>query len=222
MITKATRHEIRTIVAADPHGITAHDKDEMAIPSYLHANPLIRWLMWRRYEVIARLLGARGTETVLEFGCGIGLFLPELNRCCARVIAIDRFPQYAQRMNTLRKLNVEFVDEITTVPDQSLDAIVAADVLEHIEDLPRYLSLFRRKLRASGRLIVSGPTENPLYKLGRLMAGFGDKGDYHHTNIDRLIVDINTQGFEPQRIVRLPLPLPPSLFKICEFLRTYD
>ena len=55
MIARTTRAEIRHLVDASVPGMTAHDRDEMAIPSYLHWNPLIRWLMWRRYEVVAEL-----------------------------------------------------------------------------------------------------------------------------------------------------------------------
>jgi hypothetical protein len=92
-------------------------------------------------------------------------------------------------------------------------------VLEHIEGLPAYLSKLSAKLNTGGKLIVSGPTESVIYKLGRVVAGFGDKGDYHHTNIDRLIDDITSHGFNILRTVRLPFPLPPTLFKICEFVK---
>ncbi len=34
--------------------LSPEDRDEMAIPSYLHPNPAMRWMAWRRVEVIAR------------------------------------------------------------------------------------------------------------------------------------------------------------------------
>jgi predicted TPR repeat methyltransferase len=98
--------------------------------------------------------------------------------------------------------------------------IVAADVLEHIENLPAYLATFAAKLKSSGRLLISGPTENVIYKIGRILAGFGGKGDYHHTDIDRLIDDIEANGFDCERVVNLPFALPPALFKICVFRKT--
>ena len=80
MIERVPVDEIRDITATTIAGMSDHDRDEMAIPSYLHANPLIRWLMWRRYETIARFLDRVDGDTAFEFGCGLGLFLPELNR----------------------------------------------------------------------------------------------------------------------------------------------
>lgn len=214
---KTTVSEIRDITTSTLAGMSDHDRDEMAIPSYLHSNPLIRWLMWRRYEAIAQYLDKLDGDTALEFGCGLGLFLPELNTRFERVFATDLFPDYARTLSTRRGLHTRFVPNVGAVPDGSLDVLIAADVLEHIRDLPVYLAEFALKLKPGGRLIISGPTESRLYQLGRVVAGFGGKGDYHHTNIDRLIADITGQGFVPLRSRRLPFRFAPALFKIAEF-----
>jgi hypothetical protein len=49
--------EIRSLVSSEPPGTSPEILDGMAVSSYLHRNPLIRWLMWRRYEIIAELGG---------------------------------------------------------------------------------------------------------------------------------------------------------------------
>lgn len=219
MIDRVSISEIRDITAAAVAGMSDHDRDEMAIPSYLHTNPLIRWLMWRRYEVLAKFIGEESGRTALEFGCGMGLFLPELNQRFDRVFAIDLFPDYAKVLSDRRALDTRFVATLDEIPNFEIDVIVAADVLEHLEDLPAYLSKFARVLKAGGKFLVSGPTENLIYKLGRVAAGFAGKGDYHHTNIDRLIDDITASGFSHVRTIELPLPILPSLFKICEFAK---
>jgi len=198
-------------------GLSEHQRDEMAIPSYLHANPLIRWLMWRRYEVIAALAAFDRSMTVLEFGCGVGLFLPTMARECARVYAVDLFPQFAEQLAARLGLSIAFVAAVEEIPDASLDRIIAADVLEHLEEPAAYFDLFVRKLKPGGELVVSGPSENLVYRIGRLVAGFGDKGDYHHTNIDRLAEDIARAGFAPVACVPLPFRFLPVLFKVCSF-----
>jgi SAM-dependent methyltransferase len=218
MIRKLSVRELTDLTSRDVPRIRAYDKDEMAIPSYLHRNPLIRWLMWKRYELIADLANLSKDVTALEFGCGIGVFLPELDRRCTKVYALDRFPEYAKSLSAQLDLHVTFVDQLADVPAHSLDRIIAADVLEHIEELNPYLTLFLEKLKpATGRLIVSGPTENPLYKMGRLAAGFWGKGDYHVTNINKLIVEIEKGGFALVQMRTLPFRCPPHLFKVCEF-----
>ena len=219
-VERSSLAEIRAATAIAIENISEHDRDEMAIPSYLHANPLIRWLMWKRYDTIAAMLAGGYDKTVLEFGCGVGLFLPHLCRQYGTAYAVDLFPEYAKSLTKNKGITPRFVDTTDALGDSSLDAIVAADVLEHIEDLDQYLALFKQKLKHGGQFVVSGPTENFVYKLGRVVAGFGDKGDYHHTNIDKLIEEISAAGFEPTEIKTLPFPFAPSLFKICNFKST--
>lgn len=217
-LVKLTRQQIDSALQA-PGGrnIPAGKRDEMAIPSYTHANPLIRWLMWRRYAVINELARLGPGDSALEFGCGIGLFLPTLSKRAAAVYAVDLFTQYAGKLSSEMGLGVRFVDSVSEIPDGSLSLIVAADVLEHIDNVEDYLRLFRAKLVPGGQFIVSGPTENIIYKLGRIAAGFGGKGDYHLTNIDRLAAQIESCGFRLERQRTLPFRVPPFLFRIIEF-----
>jgi 2-polyprenyl-3-methyl-5-hydroxy-6-metoxy-1,4-benzoquinol methylase len=213
-----TQAQIRAALRAeDGEGISAHTRDEMAIPSYLHANPLIRWLMWKRYRVVSQMASTLAHDTVLEFGCGMGLFLPTLARMARTVYAIDLFPQFARQLAREFKLPVTFVDQVEAIPAGTLDLIVAADVLEHIADVEGYMRLFRGKLAPGGHLIVSGPTENFVYKIGRVVAGFAGKGDYHLTNINHLVARIEGSGFRARRERRLPFPFPPHLFRIIDF-----
>ena len=48
----------------------------------------------------------------------------------------------------------------------------ALDSLEHNEEIGPILSAIARSLRPDGVFILSGPTENVLYRLGRRLAGF--------------------------------------------------
>lgn len=218
-IDRPSRAEIRQLVAEDV-GLPTAVTDEMAIPTHTHSNPLIRWLFWRRYVQIAELAALEADMSVLEFGCGIGTFLPTLCLNAGEVLALDLFPQYARRLVDRRGLHVRFPDDLTAVADGSLDRIVAADVLEHIDDLAGVLTQLRAKLKPGGRLLMSGPTENLVYRLGRIVAGFGGKGDYHVTNVERLRRDIASQGFELLRTRNLPFAIPPHLFRVHEFERS--
>ncbi len=217
---KLTLSEIKDISSIVVDEISDHDRDEMAIPSYLHANPLIRWLMWKRYEVIASMLPVSSTQAAMEFGCGMGLFLPEMKSRYDTVYAMDLFPQYALELTRRYSIDVNFIDSFSEIPDNSLDVIIAADVLEHLDTLEYTLGNFQLKLKNNDNasLIVSGPTENIFYKIGRYAAGFGNKGDYHHTNINALISDIVEFGFQLKEESTLPLPFGPCLFRVCRFV----
>jgi cyclopropane fatty-acyl-phospholipid synthase-like methyltransferase len=221
MVIKITQKDIRDLVSPDIPGINSHVKDEMAIPTYLHSNPLIRWLFWKRHDVIANLATIGTNDTVLDFGCGTGVFLPTLCQLARKVYAMDLFPQYAQNLVNKRGLKVDFIDNLSKLPDDSIDVIIAADVLEHLNDVTSHLRIFTGKLRSKGRLIVSGPTETRFYKFGRWIAGFGEKGDYHLTNINELTVLIENNGYQLLKTTTLPFSfrLLPSLFKIVLFAK---
>ena len=68
------------------------------------------------------------------------------------------------------------------------DEIFALDCLEHIDKLEFELNQIKRVLKNNGSLIISGPTENILYKLGRfIMKGTWNEvyedGEKHSWNI---------------------------------------
>jgi hypothetical protein len=69
----------------------------------------------------------------------------------------------------------------------------------------------RRLLRPDGKLLVCGPTENWIYKLGRRIVGFS--GEYHH----RSIADIE-RAMERRFVVRTVKRMfyPFTLFVVLE------
>jgi 2-polyprenyl-3-methyl-5-hydroxy-6-metoxy-1,4-benzoquinol methylase len=187
--------------------------DEMAGPSYLHRIPLIRWLFWRRLEVVAELLAAGGDryEAGLDFGCGLGVLLPTLSNFTTSVYATDLELRPARQIVAAMEIpNVEFVPPETLqtrITPGSLDYVVSTDVLEHVDDLPAIVNQLASFLRRGGRLIISGPTESLVYRMSRVLAGFGGKGDYHHTDIHRIHdLVIATRAF--QTAARRILPIP--------------
>lgn len=215
---KISRQTIREIITETKVPVTSENKDEMSIPSYLHKNPLIPWLMWKRYEYILRLAQPLPGKKVLEFGCGLGLFLPTLiTEGASLVLACDNVPVYAQKLTEKLSLPVTFVSDVESMKDNSVDIIIAADVMEHMEDPRIFTRLFKRKLTDSGKLILSGPTESRVYRFGRIAAGYAQKGNFHHTNINDLIKLISNEGFRRTGEKNLPLWIPPHLFKIVRF-----
>jgi 2-polyprenyl-3-methyl-5-hydroxy-6-metoxy-1,4-benzoquinol methylase len=216
---RLARQDIRRLVEQTRAELSSHDTDDMAVPTWLHWNPLIRWLFWRRLAVIETLADLGSEDAVLDFGCGVGLLLPTLAARAGTVYATDLRMHYARTLNEQHGLGVRFIDELGDLPDGTLDVIVAADVMEHLEDPDEWARRFARKLKPDGRLIISGPSENALYRLGRWVAGFGGKGEYHHTNIAGLAGTIESVGYRTLRRRRLPFGWLPMLFEIIEFGR---
>lgn len=197
------------------------DRDEMAIPSYLHRNPAMRWMAWRRVEVTARFfrdscetLNGESRPTVMDFGCGTGVLFYEASKIAERVYGVDVV------LDSARLLVDEWgLDKVTLlspeqaenhVPEQSVDIIIAAEVLEHIEPIESTLAFFRSRLKPGGNLLVSLPTEGMLYRIGRRLAGF--RGHYHLSNASSIHRRILDAGFSEVRMERIPAPGPLAIY----------
>jgi 2-polyprenyl-3-methyl-5-hydroxy-6-metoxy-1,4-benzoquinol methylase len=166
----------------------SHALSEAALPAYSHRNPLVDLIFWQRLKISADQLRSPEKLKVVDFGCGSGVMSQLLAQMGHEVIAVDLdfAPLEKVRRHVDFPANISFHNKDLAeldLPASSVDAIVALDVLEHIHDFESYLALFLRILKPGGRIIVSGPTENWLYKLGRKLAGKQFSGDYHHTNI---------------------------------------
>lgn len=198
------------------------ERDEMGVPSYCHGNPLIRRLFWKRLKLALDLLQPAPGERCMDFGAGSGVLLPTLSARCRQVYAADLLPEPARRMVQRRGLqNVKVVDStlptLAELDGEPLDAIVALDVLEHVDDLPATVRHLATLLRPGGRVIMSGPTETPVYRLGRVLAGFAGKGHYHHTNVFDIRDRFLEAGFRLRRERRLPTAPLPRLFLVDRF-----
>jgi 2-polyprenyl-3-methyl-5-hydroxy-6-metoxy-1,4-benzoquinol methylase len=164
--------------------------DEAAFPAYSHHNPLINWLFWQRLRKVMEYIQSPAPyANILDFGCGSGVMLPYLSSISSQVTAmdVDLLPIQSVEKYIPLPNNVEVKDAsqtaISDLPANSFDLIIALDVLEHVHDLPQTLHELLNLLKPAGRLIVSGPTENILYRLGRKVAGPEYSGAYHERGI---------------------------------------
>lgn len=176
------RSAIRKVLAEAERGRL----DESGFPAYSHLNPLINWLFWQRLHTAMNFIGKHAPyENVLDFGCGSGVMLPFLAQHSRQVTAmdIDLLPLESLKKHIPLAENVRVLDANQTalshLPLKSFDLISALDVLEHVDDLSTTLSDLLHLLKAGGRLIVSGPTENTFYRIGRKLAGPEFSGEYH-------------------------------------------
>jgi SAM-dependent methyltransferase len=109
---------------------------------------------------VARLRAAkiapwvRPGDTVLEYGVGLGWNLAAIQ--CARKLGFDvgEFLEPA-----VRQLGIEFVSEISQLPEGSIDLVVCHHTLEHAWHPPELLASIHRLLRSGGRLLLFVPYE---------------------------------------------------------------
>lgn len=213
----------RSLLRQIADSLAADVSAEMALPSYLHRNPAMRWMATLRLRVVARWALERSStaSTVLDLGCGAGMLFPELSPRVARLYGVDLILSPAQTTADHYALpNVVLLlpgGISADIPPASVDVAVCGEVLEHVDDMAGLLSTLQDRMKPGGYLLVTAPTENALYRLGRRLAGF--QGDYHLHDADAVHAAVVKAGLRPVRARSLPLPGPLAIYRVLEYQR---
>ncbi|HSA96008.1 MAG TPA: class I SAM-dependent methyltransferase [Acidobacteriota bacterium] len=162
--------------------------DEQALPAYTNPNPFMRRVFWRRIRIAAGLIERLPeARLAVDFGSGLGVMIPVLAGHAREVVAVEIEPAKlaagAKSLGIAPGLfrTVPSLGEAVGPAGPKADLVLALDVLEHVPDLDAAVGAISRVLVPRGRLIVSGPTENAAYRLGRRLAGYS--GHYHRRGI---------------------------------------
>jgi hypothetical protein len=181
--------------------------EETCIPSYLHANLAAAAVAWARLFAAARLHRRFAPAgPVLDFGAASG----EL----AHILPPASVYDFVEVDEAMASSLIEGNPAAKRCTLEALEpgryaAIFALDSLEHNDDIGVIVDQLRPALRADGVLILSGPTENAVYRLGRRIAGFS--GAYHKTTIYHIEQAV---GDRLQLVSRRALPIGMPLFSI--------
>jgi len=211
---KVYKTEFRSVIRAVLANAEKGSLDEAGFPAYSHQNPLVNWLFWQRLrKVMDYIQRNEPYGHILDFGCGSGVMLPYLCQISERVTALDIDLLPFERISALRpfpdNLEVHDANEVTLkgLPPVSFDLIIATDVLEHVDDLSGTLTDIKNLLKPGGQVVISGPTENIFYKIGRMLAGPEYSGDYHERGILE-VRDLLGEKMQVIHIATLYWPVP--------------
>jgi SAM-dependent methyltransferase len=123
------------------------------------------WFVSRRSLVLdqARQLELSAGARILDIGCGTGATAAALLRF-GRVLGVDMSP-LALACCARRGLTELMLGQAESLPlaAESVDLIVATDILEHLDDDVAALAEFRRVLKPGGHAIVTVPAYERLW-----------------------------------------------------------
>ena len=137
----------------------------------------IRRMLQPPSELVDKL-SIKPEDTVLDFGCGPGYYLPELAKRAKAVIAVDISPEMLAKAQAkiakTKSKNVQFLQtdgKNVQLPDGSVDKIMLVTVYHEIGENEAALREFQRVLKADGKLAIveiikkgllpGGPIQNP-------------------------------------------------------------
>lgn len=202
------------------------DGSDIALDVYCSPQALLREFFWFRLKLLTNLINGCPVRRghCLDFGGGSGIFLPSLGTGFSQVSLVDLNTRQAEMMIdrlSLPNIRVERQNVAAfDFPPGAFDAVIAADVLEHFQDLSLPLDKIRRWLNDDGMLFTSLPTENLCYRMLRIPFGKQKPHDHYHMAVDveRRLADA---GFEKVAGLYHPLgaPLFP-LFRISAWRKT--
>ncbi|MFQ5856389.1 MAG: class I SAM-dependent methyltransferase [Anaerolineae bacterium] len=125
----------------------------------LYAHPLHGWPYTRsRIEWVVRQ--CVGSRTVLEIGCGDGALLGRLAKAGKAVVGVDADEtglRLAREMFERHGLKGDFYADLARVEGSKFDAVILAEVIEHLENPDGVLAGAARRLSAGGRLVLTTP-----------------------------------------------------------------
>jgi 2-polyprenyl-3-methyl-5-hydroxy-6-metoxy-1,4-benzoquinol methylase len=139
--------------------------------------------------------------TILDYGCGTGMFLSAINKAGWETFGMEP-DDSARKMASERGLNV-FSDKdrvSACVTDKKFNAITLWHVLEHVTDMPETLSFFKNKLNKDGVLIIAVPNhasyDAEYYK--EFWAAYDVPRHLHHFDIKSMTSLVEQAGFKLQ------------------------
>jgi 2-polyprenyl-3-methyl-5-hydroxy-6-metoxy-1,4-benzoquinol methylase len=180
--------------------------EESCVPSYVHGNKLAAWVAWQRNKAAAKLYERYAAAgPILDFGAATG----EVGHLIHKRGPYHIIEQDDLLVDACRQWQEVHRTTLDQARPGNYAAIFALDSLEHNDDIPALVDQLVPLMKRDGVLILSGPTESGLYKLGRRIAGFS--GHYHHSNIydiEATVLNLCTL-LQTRRV-----PLFPTFFRV--------
>jgi SAM-dependent methyltransferase len=196
---------------------------ELDLLARLVYHPLYGLFYRHRYRMVFSWVPE--STSLLEVGCGYGLFLPSLGKKTKRLYAMDIHPHLARVRDVMKKEGVGQIflsrGDMVRLPyaDESFDTIVCMSVLEHITPIDGAAEELARVLKKGGRLIAAFPTKNAVTRI--LFRLVNRKDDEIHPNSHASILEALSRrlSFQRKKVFPAFLPVDLGLYCIGEYVK---
>jgi len=143
---------------------------EIADPLKFYYLPFTKMFFIKRLELVNAMIKENTYDSLLDIGCGSGIFLKELESRCNNLHAIDmhRKMHLVQDMIKKEKINANLAEgSVIDLPydSKTFDCVVSVSVLEHIRELDRALNEIQRVAKSGAVIVLGFPVENRITEI---------------------------------------------------------
>lgn len=111
----------------------------------------------RRLDMIQKFAGSRIQGTILENGCGVGMYVEKLTELGGRVVGLEYDLERAAEAHINSKEIINAAGEFIPLPSLTFDLILSHEVIEHVQDDRSALAEMFRVLKVGGRAVIFCP-----------------------------------------------------------------
>jgi SAM-dependent methyltransferase len=111
----------------------------------------------RRLEMIVGAAGERIRGSILENGCGVGMYVEHLAPFGGKIFGLEYDFERAAQAGARSVGIVNAAGERLPYPDASFDLILSHEVLEHVADDAQAVREMVRVIRPGGRMVIFVP-----------------------------------------------------------------
>jgi len=133
----------------------------------------------RRFRMILSAAGDLILGKVLDNGCGVGMYVQQMDAYGGTVIGLEYELARAKQAHRASCHIVCAAGESIPLPDESVDFILSHEVLEHVRDDRLAVVEMSRILRPAGRIVIFVPNRGYPFETH----GIYWRGKYHFGNI---------------------------------------
>lgn len=175
------------------------------------------------HNEISKWVNKSGIKKVLDIGCAGGFMARALgNKWNGELIGIEKDSSWlnSDRLKKYKKiywldLEKESIDKTLRKQDRNFDAVVAADVLEHLENPTKSLKEICKVLKPKGLVMISLPNANyfPVFIIRlifpslRMSKGPLDKTHKHFYSLRTAKKMVESNNFEVLKVHTTPPPI---------------
>ncbi len=165
-----------------------------------------------RDRTIMRFLD-RDDRVIFDIGCGEGITLEKLIKHLPGhdIFGIDSLPENV-RICLQHNLPVRFGDTYAlNILDESVDAVLFIEVVEHLEEPEAAIAEIHRILRPQGKLLLGFPNDRS-FMFARLLTlkfkeALFDPGHVHQWTPRSMRKALERHGFSVKRVLSIPFVL---------------